>query len=323
MRARIPKQRKVSADSKNFIIELGKPMAQIDEKVQRQYEELIKENGEERRLDIIAYMQTEKFINLFSPCTPPIRKRISESVLKLGEKVVLEDLRKTVNNMQRDYKLTLETIVEKMKSGMFSAQLKTLVPASLGNIAEEAVDKFMQEKAEELEKKKAEEQAASLDSQDKSLVEPDEVQLEEDIQEKRVSNSSKEQLIDTRPEDDRKAGESTGMSIEEERFFEQVRSFTNGFNFLARDLLVHISETGRRNIGKFDKLDDYIRFTQIQEKVRQAMVLLKTDESSAIKAMLKESNGRLSKVDFNILNARKQELDKKRNSIGLQDKQEM
>lgn len=277
---------------------------------------MVEQYGEIRRLDIIEYMRKPEFVNLFSPCTSPIRKRINESVLKLGEKVIIKDLEDSVNKIQKDCNITIETIIEKMRNNQFPLRLKRLVPHSLVNIAEKTANKYISEKEQELSKKKEGEQITSLDSKDKSLQETGK-------KEGKQSNQSKKQKKDKKPEDNRKAKESMQMSTEEKQFFEQVRNFTNGFDFLAKDILIHTSETGRRNPVKFNKLDDYIRFTKIQKKVRQAMILLETDESSAIKSILNKSNGRLNNVDFNILNARKQQLDRNRDLIELPDKQEM
>lgn len=323
MKVRIPKQSKeerikASVNSSNFTIELGKPITQIDEKIKNQYEKLVKEYGELRRLDIIEYMKTTEFISLFSPATPPIRKRINESVSRLGEEIILKDLKKSVGNMQRDYNFTLETIVEKMKSGDFSLKLKKLLPDSLANIAEKAVNKFIEEKAEELKNKQAEEQDTLLHTQEDSSSKSSKEQLKEDIKSEDENNQSEEQAIDTKTNK-----ETTKMSIEERQYFEKVKKFTNGFDFLARDLSVYISETGKQDYEKFDSLDEYTRFIELQEKVRQAMVLLKTNESGAIKAILDKSDGRLNNVDFNILNARQQELNKRKNLIGLPNEQEM
>lgn len=321
MKARIPKQNnqemiQASQDRNNFTIELGKPIIQIDEKIQRIYEDLVQQYGEMRRLDIIEYMRKPEFVNLFSPYTSPVRKRINESVLKLGEEVIIKELEDSVNQIQKNCNITMETIIKKMHDKQFPLRLRRSVPHSLANIAEKATNKYISEKEQELRKKREEEQVTSLDSQDKSLQE---TSKKDDTQ----SNQSKKQKKDKKTDGNRKAKESTQMSTEEKQFFEQVRNFTNGFDFLAKDILIHTSETGRRNPVKFNKLDDYIRFTKIQEKVRQAMILLKTDESSAIKSILNKSNGRLNNVDFNILNARKQQLDRNRNLIGLPDKQEM
>lgn len=322
MKARIPKQNKpqmikASQDRSSFTIELGKPIIQIDEKIQRIYDDLIQQYGEKRRLEIVAYMIKPEFVNLFLPCTPPIRKRINESVLRLGEKAIMEYLESSVNQIRQNYNYPLETIIKKMSNRKF-LPIRSLVPNSLVKVAEIATNKFINEKTEELSKKKVEEQVTSLDSQEKSLLELSE---KKDTQMKKESNESKSQKKDKKPEHNMNAKESMEMTIEEKRFFEQVRNFTNGFDFLAKDILIHTSETGRRNFVKFNKLDDYMRFAKIQKKVRQAMVLLETDESSAIKSILNKSNGRLNNVDLNILNARKQQLD--RNLIELPDKQEM
>lgn len=312
MKVRVPKQSKEerrSANSNNFFIELEKPMVQIDEKIKSQYEKMVKEYGELRKLDIIEYMKTSEFISLFSPCTPPIRKRISESVSRLGEEVILKDLENYINDIQSKYNLTLETIVEKMKSGKFSLKLKRLVPQSLASIAERAGNKFIEQKSEELKRQRVGEEDISLSSEDKPL--------EEGIQVKKVSNDFTVKSVD------KKSKEATGMTIEEEQFFEEVKKFTNGFKFLSKDSLEYISETGKRALNKFDNLDNYMKFTRLQEIVRKTMFSLKADEASAINSILTKSNGRLNSVDFNVLKARKQELNRKRNIKRLQDEQEM
>lgn len=174
---------------------------------------MVEQYGEMRRLDIIEYMRKPEFVNLFSPYTSPVRKRINESVLKLGEEVIIKELEDSVNQIQKNCNITMETIIKKMHDKQFPLRLRRSVPHSLANIAEKATNKYISEKEQELRKKREEEQVTSLDSQDKSLQE---TSKKDDTQ----SNQSKKQKKDKKTDGNRKAKESTQMSTEEKQFFE-------------------------------------------------------------------------------------------------------
>lgn len=242
MKARIPKQNKpegikASEDSKNFIIELGKPMTQIDEKLESLYEEMLNKYGETRRLDILEYMGKPEFINLFSPATPPIRKRVKEGVLKLGETYITGILEKTMKDLQKNHNISLEMIVEKMQTEEFKLRLKKMIPHDLSGIVEH------------------------------------------------IKNNYLERLI------------------EERDFSRTVSKYTNDFDFLEQDKFEYSVETGKNSSSKFKNLEEYTRFTNLQSRVRQERLKLRTDELGAIKELLNESE-ELGEAELNILLSR-------------------
>lgn len=242
MKARIPKQNKpegikASEDSKNFIIELGKPMTQIDEKLESLYEEMLNKYGETRRLDILEYMGKPEFINLFSPATPPIRKRVKEGVLKLGETYITGILEKTMRDLQKNHNISLEMIVEKMQTEEFKLRLKKMIPHDLSGIVEH------------------------------------------------IKNNYLERLI------------------EERDFSRTVSKYTNDFDFLEQDKFEYSVETGKNSSSKFKNLEEYTRFTNLQSRVRQEKLKLRTDELGAIKELLNESE-ELGEAELNILLSR-------------------
>lgn len=242
MKARIPKQNKpegikASEDSKNFIIELGKPMTQIDEKLESLYEEMLNKYGETRRLDILEYMGKPEFINLFSPATPPIRKRVKEGVLKLGETYITGILEKTMKDLQKNHNISLEMIVEKMQTEEFKLRLKKMIPHDLSGIVEH------------------------------------------------IKNNYLERLI------------------EERDFSRTVSKYTNDFDFLEQDKFEYSVETGKNSSSKFKNLEEYTRFTNLQSRVRQEKLKLRTDELGAIKELLNESE-ELGEAELNILLSR-------------------
>lgn len=242
MKARIPKQNKperikASENSKNFIIELGKPITQIDEKLESLYEEMLNKYGETRRLDILEYMGKPEFINLFSPATPPIRKRLKEGVLKLGETYITGILEKTMKDLQKNHNISLEMIVEKMQTEEFKLRLKKMIPHDLSGIVEH------------------------------------------------IKNNYLERLI------------------EERDFSRTVSKYTNDFDFLEQDKFEYSVETGKNSSSKFKNLEEYTRFTNLQSRVRQERLKLRTDELGAIKELLNESE-ELGEAELNILLSR-------------------
>lgn len=242
MKARIPKQNKperikASEDSKNFIIELGKPITQIDEKLESLYEEMLNKYGETRRLDILEYMGKPEFINLFSPATPPIRKRLKEGVLKLGETYITGILEKTMKDLQKNHNISLEMIVEKMQTEEFKLRLKKMIPHDLSGIVEH------------------------------------------------IKNNYLERLI------------------EERDFSRTVSKYTNDFDFLEQDKFEYSVETGKNSSSKFKNLEEYTRFTNLQSRVRQERLKLRTDELGAIKKLLNESE-ELGEAELDILLSR-------------------
>lgn len=310
MKARIPRPDKekrivASTKSKNFVIELGRPITEVDDKVKNIYDELIEKYGRRRRLDIVEYMRHPEFTNLFSPSTPLIRKKISESVSKLGEAVIVEDLEETVQNMRRDYNFTLEKVVTTMKDKEFPLRLKKLVPHSLASIAEKAAIKFIEEKEEELKKKQ------EAKKQEKLLSSKDEKESAKQVVEDEKVTKKKE-------------------PSKEQQFFERTSRYTNGFKFLSKDRQEYISETGffeadESKVGKFKDLEEYTRFRTLQSRVRKEMSILRADESKAIKAILKELEKaeKPENAELNILKARQAVLYKAITNNVNPDEQEM
>lgn len=242
MKSRIPKQNKpegikVSKDSKNLIIELGKPMTQIDEKLESLCEEMIKKYGETRRLDILEYMTKPEFINLFSPATPPIKKKVKECVLKLGETYITEILEKSMKNLQKKHCVSLETIIEKMQTEEFKLGLKKIVPHNLSGILEPARNNYLEK------------------------------------------------------------------IIKEQNFSETVSKYTNEFDFLEQDKFEYSIETGKNDSNKFKDFEDYTRFTNLQSRVKQERLKLKTNELGAIKEILNKSED-LGEAELDILLSR-------------------
>ncbi len=280
MKSKIRKQTSEQIElisSKDCTISLEEPIEQIDKKVRKIFEKTVRRYGELNKIRIIEKMKTEEFINLFSPITPEIKMRINKSVSELGELVILEELRKNIGNIQNNCKFSLETIIKQMKSEKFLTKLKTLFPYNLAGIVEQSAKKYLQEKEEEFKQK----------------------------------NSEKELQIDIKNEDKREGKEYSTISSEEKQYFEKVKEFTNGFDFLARNLPVYTSESGKKNIGRFENLEQYDKFVALQKKVVKTMELLKVDEIGAIKSMLEKKNCKLSIVDYEILSQRKQMLEKR------------
>lgn len=280
MKSRIRKQISEQIElisGKDCIISLEEPIEQIDKKVRKIFEKTVRRYGELNKIRIIEKMKTEEFINHFSPITPEIKMRINKSVSELGELVILEELRKNIGNIQNDCKFTLETIIKQMKSENFLTKLKTLFPDNLAGIVGQSAKKYLQEKEEEFKQK----------------------------------NSEKELQIDIKNEDKREGKEYSTISLEEKQYFEKVKEFTNGFDFLARNLPVYTSESGKKNIGRFENLEQHTKFVALQKKVVKTMELLKVDEIGAIKSILEKKNCKLSIVDSEILSQRKQMLEKR------------
>lgn len=280
MKSRIRKQISEQIElisSKDCTISLEEPIEQIDKKVRKIFEKTVRRYGELNKIRIIEKMKTEEFINHFSPITPEIKMRINESIFELGELVILEELRKNIGKIQNDCKFTLEIIIKQMKSEKFLTKLKTFFPYNLAGIVEQSAKKYLQEKEEEFKQK----------------------------------NSEKELQIDIKNEDKREGKEYSTISSEEKQYFEKVKEFTNGFDFLARNLPVYTSESGKKKIGRFENLEQYDKFVALQEKVVKTMELLKVDEIGAIKSILEKKNCKLSIVDSEILSQRKQMLEKR------------
>lgn len=242
MKSRIPKQNKpegieASKDSKNLIIELGKPMTQIDEKLESICEEMIKKYGETRRLDILEYMTKPEFINLFSPATPPIKKRVKECVLKLGETYITEILEKSMKDLQKKYNVPLEMIVEKMQTEEFKLRFKKVISHNLSSILEHAKNNYLEK------------------------------------------------------------------IIKERDFSRTVSKYTNEFDFLEQDKFEYSIETGKNSSSKFKNLEEYTRFTNLQSRVKQERLKLKTNELGAIKEILNKSED-LGEAELDILLSR-------------------
>lgn len=94
----------------------------------------------------------------------------------------------------------------------------------------------------------------------------------------------------------------------EDPFLQSVSEYTDGFRFLAEDRLIYSSETGKRRIKKFDDLEQYKRFAELQEMIKLKMQLLKKNEMGAIQELLNDPESRIDDTSRTILRTREKVL---------------
>lgn len=94
----------------------------------------------------------------------------------------------------------------------------------------------------------------------------------------------------------------------ENEFFQNVSAYTDGFRFLAEDRLVYSVETGKRTIRKFDNLEQYKRFAELQEMIKLKMQLLKKNEMGAIQELLNDPKSEIDDTSRTILRTREKVL---------------
>lgn len=94
----------------------------------------------------------------------------------------------------------------------------------------------------------------------------------------------------------------------ENEFLQSVSAYTDGFRFLAEDRLVYSAETGKRRIRKFDNLEQYKRFAELQEMIKLKMQLLKKNEMGAIQELLNDPKSEIDDTSRTILRTREKVL---------------
>lgn len=301
MKARIPKQSeqeaiKASEDSRNFIIELGKPMTQIDEKLESLYEEMINEFGEARGLDILEYMSEPEFINLFSPATPPIRKRVKQGVLKLGEVKVTGILEKNMKNLQKNHNISLEMIVEKMQTEEFKLKLKKIIPHSLSGILEQIKNNYLKKVIGERDFSRT----VSKYTNGFDFLEQDKFKYS--IETGKSSSSKFKNLEEY----------TRFTSLQSKVRQERLKLKTDELGAI-KELLNESKGLGEAELDILLSRGSLLLIPNLQFRVKQRMGQLRLDELATIKKMLKESNNSselnaLEKAEIKILKEREKEL---------------
>lgn len=94
----------------------------------------------------------------------------------------------------------------------------------------------------------------------------------------------------------------------EDSFLQSVSEYTDGFRFLAEDRLIYSSETGKRRIRKFDDLEQYKRFAELQKMIKLKMQLLKKNEMGAIQELLNDPKSEIDDTSRTILRTREKVL---------------
>lgn len=94
----------------------------------------------------------------------------------------------------------------------------------------------------------------------------------------------------------------------ENGFLKNVSEYTDGFRFLAEDRLIYSAETGKRRIRKFDDLEQYKRFAELQEMIKLKMQLLKKNEMGAIQELLSDPESKIDDTSRTILRTREKVL---------------
>lgn len=94
----------------------------------------------------------------------------------------------------------------------------------------------------------------------------------------------------------------------ENEFLQNVSAYTDGFRFLAEDRLIYSAETGKKRIRRFDNLEQYKRFAELQEMIKLKMQLLKKNEMGAIQELLNNPESKIDDTSRTILRTREKVL---------------
>lgn len=288
MKARIPKldgnnkdpkkksDVKLHAKSSDFEVKLGQPISELDKKIRDIYEATLKKVGEHRKIDVVESMAKMSFIKLFNPGTPYVRKRVTESIGRLGESVINEELGTMVEDIisKSKGKISIEMIIEKMQTKNFSEKLKSLFPSNMSDKTDRAVSRYIEEKTKEIEEKQASKRAEEVE-------------------------------VSKRKEQERAFFEKASDYTKGFRFLAMDKVMYTSENG-------HFDSEGKSK--KFSSLEEYERFRKIQSAVRNQMAILRVDELTAINSILenRDANKDAELADTAILRARYDLLNKKK-----------
>ena len=102
---------------------------------------------------------------------------------------------------------------------------------------------------------------------------------------------------------------------EEVTYYEAVKGFTRNFDFLAEDAVIYFSRVGKNKIQKFKDVNQYTRFEELRNSIKQRMEKSNISEEEAIKSTLSADETKLKIADRKILWDRQSVLEHKKDEI--------
>ena len=255
-----------------YLIQTVKPL------VQKDFDEAIKEMGEDAGLEIIRYMLSTRYLRRFLPQTVEVKSAVKSCVSALVRRVSMERLGKSLKIDEIQSKTDAELNIELKK-------LKE-IKKSMGNSSKSGVDKLMASYKTEIEAR-------------------EKVKMEKE-------NAEKEKTLrEAKAIEDKKLAEQKEKA-KEVQFYETVKAYTKNFSFLSDSEEFYFSISGGQNSVKFQSLDEYSRYAELKRILNFKISKNNISEEQAISSVLADKNLNLKVADRKILLERQSVIEKQK-----------
>ena len=239
--------------------------------IKEDYDEAIKEHGEQVKIGILADMMDNSYINAFPL---KFRRYVKTEVSNFINENVFAILEDAVREAQEKSNISRRAILNRIiNTGNFVNDIfpNVEIPEYFYKRLQREIDKFVERELPENEESEEENIVAEVSNQnDESLEE-----MKDEMVEKMTDK------VDEKMNDKIPAHNDT--EVQDENFYDKVAKYTHNFNFLASSLITRSAIMGNRDNeksrAKFKKMDNAMKFIGIQTMIQKKMSDVKIPNS--------------------------------------------